>query len=207
MEHLACEVVPRVDAQLPAVVLVVPYPRVHLVRVSPVALEGAVDGPDRRAEPLRPDTVHVIHPEPERRLKRHHGVLRHLVRVPQPVEPDTLPRRSVVVVPRNLQRAAPVVLLPRDATPLLVGRVAVVAARPVGLLDVAHMPGLVRDVREEGGDLPLSGGLRTGICEAGVRAGGLQERSALVEALALASVRRGLGLDADEEFLGDDALH
>jgi len=66
---LAGEVVPRVDAELLAIVLVVAHPRVHRARVLAVALEGAVDGPDGGAEPLRHDLVHIVHPEPERRLE------------------------------------------------------------------------------------------------------------------------------------------
>ena len=135
---LAGEVAPRVDAELLAVLPVVAHPRVHLVGVVPVALEGAVDGPGGGAEPLRHHPVHVVHPEPERRLERHQRVLRHLLRVPQPVEADAPPRRPVVVVPRDLQRAAPVVLLPRRARPLPVAPVAVVVVL-VDLTDVAEI--------------------------------------------------------------------
>ena len=137
---LAGETVPRVDAELLAVLLVVAHPRVHLRRVVSVALEGAVDGPDGGAEPLRHHPVHVVHPEPERRLERDHGVLRHHVRVPQPVEADLPPGRTVVVVPRDLQRAAPVVLLPRGARPLCVARVAVGAV----LVDLAYVAEICR---------------------------------------------------------------
>jgi hypothetical protein len=84
--------------------------------------------------------VHVVHPEPERRLERDHGVLRHRVWVPEPVEADAFPRRPVVVVPRDLQRAAPVVLLPRGARPLRVARVAVA----VGLVDLADVAEICR---------------------------------------------------------------
>ena len=133
--RLAGEIVPRVDAELLAVLPVVAHPRVHLRLVVPVALEGAVDGPGRRAEPLRHHPVHVVHPEPERRLERDHGVPRHRVRVPQPVEAVVPPGGPVVVVPRDLQRAAPVVLLPRRARPLRVAPVAVV----VGLVDLADV--------------------------------------------------------------------
>ena len=138
-ELLAGEVVPRVDAKLLAVVLVVAHTRVHRGGVLAIALEGAVDGPDSGTEPLRHNLVYVVHPEPERRLKRDDIVLRHGVRVPEPVEADGLSGRPVVVVPRDLQRAAPVVLLPRDAWPLPVVRVAVVPARAVDLVDVAEI--------------------------------------------------------------------
>jgi hypothetical protein len=83
--------------------------------------------------------VHVGHPVPQRRLERHHRVLRHRLRAPQPVEADALPRRPVVVVPRELQRAAAVVLGPGGARPLREGGVAVVLARTVDLLDVAEV--------------------------------------------------------------------
>jgi len=136
---LAGEVVPRVDTELLAVVFVVAHPRVHRGGILAVALEGAVDGPDSGTEPLRHNLVYVVHPEPERSLERNHGVLRHLVRVPEPVEADVPPCRPVVVVPRDLQRAAPVVLLPRDAWPLPVAGVAVVPTRPVDLVDVAEI--------------------------------------------------------------------
>ena len=82
--------------------------------------------------------MHVVHPEPERRLERDHGVLRHRVRVPEPVEADVPPGGPVVVVPRDLQRAAPVVLLPRRARPLPVVGVAVAVAL-VDLADVAEV--------------------------------------------------------------------
>jgi hypothetical protein len=135
---LASEVGPWVDAELLAVLLVVADARVHLGGVVPVALEGAVDGPDGGAEALRHHTVHVVHPEPERRLERDHGVLRHPVGVGEPVEADVPPGGPVVVVPRDLQRAAPVVLLPRRARPLPVARVAVGVAL-VDLADVAEI--------------------------------------------------------------------
>lgn len=204
--HLASEAVPGVDAKLPAVVPVVARPRVHGARVPAVALLVTVDGPGRGAEPLRHDLVHVVHPVPERRLERHHGVLRHPLRVLQPVEPDALPRRPVVVVPRQLQRAAPVVPFPRGAWPLRVLLVAVVLARSVDLLRIAQMSGLVRDVGEEGGDLGLGRVVRAALGEARVGAGGGQERLARVKALAGAPIA-GLGPDPVEEGLGDDALH
>ena len=135
---LAGEVAPGVDAELLAVLRVVAHPRVHLVGVLAVALEGAVDGPGGGAEPLGDHPMHVVHPEPERRLERDHAVLRDPVRVPEPVEADAPPRRPVVVVPRDLQRAAPVVLLPRRARPLPVAPVAVVVVL-VDLTDVAEI--------------------------------------------------------------------
>jgi hypothetical protein len=135
---LAGEVGPGVDAELAAVLPVVADARVHLGGVVPAALEGAVDGPGGGAEPLRHHPVHAVHPEPERRLERHHGVPRHPAGVPEPVEADGPPRGPVVVVPRDLQRAAPVVLLPRGARPLPLGRVAVGVAL-VDLADVAEI--------------------------------------------------------------------
>jgi len=66
--------------------------------------------------------------------------------------------------------------------------------------------GLVRGVREEGGDLALAVGVRAATREARERAGGAQERAPRVEVLALAPVP-GLGLDSVEERLGDDAGH
>ena len=66
--------------------------------------------------------------------------------------------------------------------------------------------GLVRGVREEGGDLALAVGLRAAAREARERAGGAQERAPRVEVLALALVP-GLRLDSVEERLGDDAGH
>jgi len=65
---------------------------------------------------------------------------------------------------------------------------------------------LVRDVREEGGDLALALHLGAAMGEAWVRVGGVQERASRVEVLALAPVR-GLVLDAVEERVGDDATH
>jgi hypothetical protein len=84
--------------------------------------------------------VHVVHPEPERRLERDHGVLRHGVRVPEPVEADALSCRPVVVVPRDLQGASSVVLLPRGARPLCVARVTV----GVVLVDLANVAEICR---------------------------------------------------------------
>jgi len=66
--------------------------------------------------------------------------------------------------------------------------------------------GLVRDVREEGGDLALALHLRAAMGEAGVRVDGVQERASRVEVLAFAPVR-GLVLDAVEERVGNDASH
>ena len=83
--------------------------------------------------------MHAVHPVPERRPERDDGAARHRVGVAQPVEADALPRRPVVVVPRDLQRASPVVPFPRLARPLRVVRVAVVLARPVDLVDVAEL--------------------------------------------------------------------
>jgi hypothetical protein len=40
--------------------------------------------------------VHVGHPEPQRRLEGHEGVLGHRVRIPQPVEADSLAGSAVV---------------------------------------------------------------------------------------------------------------
>lgn len=66
----------------------------------------------------------------------------------------------------------------------------------------------MRDVREEGGELALAVGLRSGTGEAGVRAGGAQERPSRVEAQATAlAPAPGLGLDAAEKCVGDDATH
>jgi hypothetical protein len=81
--------------------------------------------------------VHVVHPEPERRLEGDRGVLRNNVGVAEPVEADVPPRRPVVVVPRDLQRPAPVVLLPRGARPLRVARAVGVVL--VDLADVAEI--------------------------------------------------------------------
>ena len=68
--HLAGDVVPWVDTELLAVVLVVAHPRLHRGGVLAVALEGAVEDPDSGAEPLRwHHLVRVGHPEPERRLE------------------------------------------------------------------------------------------------------------------------------------------
>jgi hypothetical protein len=82
--------------------------------------------------------VHAVHPVPERRPERDDGAARHRVGVAQPIEADALPGRPVVVVPRDLQRAAPVVALPGLARPLRVVRIAVVLAWPVDLVDVAE---------------------------------------------------------------------
>ncbi len=68
------------------------------------------------------------------------------------------------------------------------------------------MPGLVRGVREEGGDLALALHLRPAMGEAWVRLDGAQERAPGVEVLALAPAP-GLVLDAVEEGAGDDASH
>ena len=62
------------------------------------------------------------------------------------------------------------------------------------------------DVREEGGDLALAVVRRAAVREVGVRAGGVQERVPRVEAAALAPAP-GLGLDAVEERVGDDATN
>lgn len=66
--------------------------------------------------------------------------------------------------------------------------------------------GLVRDVREEGSDLALALRLRAAMREGRKRVGSAHERAPCVEILALAPVP-GLGLDAVEECLGDDARH
>ena len=136
--RLAGEVVAGADAELLAVPAVVAHQRVHLGGVPPAAREATVDGPDGGAEPPRHGLVRAAHPGPERRLEGDHGVLRHPVRVPQQVDADALPRRPVVEVPRQLQRAAPVVLLPRGARPLPAARVAELV-RPVDLADVAEV--------------------------------------------------------------------
>ena len=101
--------------------------------------QKTVDGPGGGAEAVREHPMHVVHPEPERRLERHHGVLRHRLRALQPVEADALARRPVVVVPRDLQRPTAVVLRPRGARPLWEPCVAVVVACTVDLLDVAEV--------------------------------------------------------------------
>ena len=67
-------------------------------------------------------------------------------------------------------------------------------------------PGLVCDVREEGGDLAPAVGRGAAAREVGVRARGAQERGPRVEGCALAP-GPGLGLDAAEERGGDDARH
>jgi len=65
----------------------------------------------------------------------------------------------------------------------------------------------VRDVREEGGDLALAVGFRAAMGEGGVRAAGsAQERPPRVEVTALAPAP-GLGLDAVEKCVGDDAAY
>jgi hypothetical protein len=138
---LAGEVAARVDAELLAELHVVPDAVVDGGGVLAVALECAVDVPDGAAEALpgRDPRVHVVHPVPERGPERHHGAARHRVGVAQPVEPDALPGRAVVEVPRDLQRPAPVVALPLLARILRVPRVAVVLARAVDLVDVAEL--------------------------------------------------------------------
>ena len=67
-------------------------------------------------------------------------------------------------------------------------------------------PGLVRDVREEGGDLAPAVGRGAAAREVGVGARGAQERGPRVEGRALAPGPR-VGLDAAEERGGDDARH
>ena len=61
-------------------------------------------------------------------------------------------------------------------------------------------------MREEGGDLALALRLRAAMREGRERVGSAHERAPRVEILALAPVP-GLGLDAVEERLGDDARH
>jgi hypothetical protein len=138
---LAGEVAARVDAELLAELHVIPDAVVDGGGVLAVALERAVDVPDGAAEALPgcDPRVHVVHPVPERGPERHHGAARHRVGVAQPVEPDALPGRAVVEVPRDLQRPAPVVALPLLARILRVPRVAVVLARAVDLVDVAEL--------------------------------------------------------------------
>jgi hypothetical protein len=224
-----------VNTEVVAVLEVEAHPVFHFGRVLPaVTLVEAVDGPDGGAEPLGHELVHVLHPVPERRLERQHGVLRQSVRVSQPVEAEAPPRRPVVVVPRQLQRAAPVVTLPGVARPLLL-TAPVAVLRHVDLVDVAQIwrhidtyirhasidhgnecrrtrrstlltPGLVRDMREEGGNLALALDLGAAMREARVRGDGLEERASRVEASALAPAP-GMGLDAVEEGLGDDPRH
>jgi hypothetical protein len=116
---VAVEVVPVADAEDIAVALVEADP-VGRLRVWPVAaLEPAVDDvgdhavPGRaagrpvrgRGRPLARDhgvarrlVVPRRHPEPQRRLERHHRVRCHQVRVVQQVHADGAPRRPVVVV-------------------------------------------------------------------------------------------------------------
>jgi hypothetical protein len=135
------------------------------------------------------------HPEPQRRPERRLGAVGHHLRVAQAVEAQRAPRRPVVEVPRQLDGAPAVVGPARVARPLRVRGVAVVARRADLLLE-AQAPrvlavrrrgpaarGLVRDLREEGGELALAGAEVAGGGELGERPGGVDEGGVGVEPL------------------------
>lgn len=138
---LTSEVVPRRNTELFAVVGVVLDTILHGSGVSAVALDSAVDSPDRGPKPLVHDGVHVGHPEPESGLERDEHIVAYCLRGVQPVEPDGCSCWSVVVVPCELQGSTTKVMLVRGAWVLGLALVAVVVGSTVYLVDVAEICG------------------------------------------------------------------
>lgn len=136
---LAGEVVAWGDSQLLTVGYVFVHAILHLCCVVAVALERTVDGSDGRTEPLTHDGVHVVHPEPQSRFEGDDHVGGDRVRRIQPIEPDALTGGAVVVVPRQLQRSAAVVVLSGRAWVLGVARIAVVLRSSVYFVNVAEI--------------------------------------------------------------------
>ena len=80
----------------------------HCISIFSVAFP-AVDGFDCGTEALSGGyggvALAVLHPEPHGRLERDGGVLAHLLWVVQTVEPNALPRCSIVVIPATIQQS------------------------------------------------------------------------------------------------------
>ena len=97
-----------IDTQLATDFPVVVNSATYFATVSTVAFP-AVDGFDCRTEALPSGyggvAIAVLHPEPHGRLERDGGVLAHFLWVVQPVEPNALPRCSIVVIPATIQQS------------------------------------------------------------------------------------------------------
>ena len=89
---------------------------ISILRVAPALLEP-IDCLDRGAEPVTTDHGVMargrlpLHPRPHGGLERDGGVRRNNAGVVDPVEPELVPGRLVVVVPRELDGATTIVLL------------------------------------------------------------------------------------------------
>jgi len=119
-KYLAGDVGSGIHPQLATEFLVVSNSAIHLATVSTVAFP-AVNGFDCPTEALPGGygrvAVAVLHPEPHRCLERDGGVLPNLLWVIQPVEPNALPRRSIIVIPAYLEGPTPMVALPARTWP------------------------------------------------------------------------------------------
>ena len=97
-----------IDTQLATDFVVVVNSATYFATVPTVAFP-AVDGFDCRTEALPSGygrvAIAVLHPEPHGRLERDGGVLAHLFWVVHPVEPNALPRCSIVVIPATIQQS------------------------------------------------------------------------------------------------------
>ena len=113
--NLAIEVWARSNTKLITEISVIVDASLDFGRLFAITLDGAIDPPGGGTEALAQHRPDILVPEPQRRLERNHGVPRHRLGGPQTVEADGLPRRAVVVVPRQLEWPSAVVHLVRVA--------------------------------------------------------------------------------------------